>query len=117
MALVRVQHTGNQLGRQIEYLLQDVSCEVNPHEPIGLTGSSGCGKTALLRMLTGEILADEVDVIRSGTSEAVGYLFQESIQREDQDVLIMAFSNAGRRWKVLRPTIRVPSCSRPTAGD
>ncbi|MGN0613930.1 MAG: ABC-F family ATP-binding cassette domain-containing protein [Porcipelethomonas sp.] len=66
-------------GRQI---LKNVSLSIDEKDRIGIVGVNGCGKTTLLRILTGKELPDrttEKDGIVSFSSKAsVGYLEQMS---------------------------------------
>ena len=57
-------------------VLEDVSLTVYPGDRISLTGENGCGKTTLLRMLTGEVKPDagEVSLARG---LRLGYLEQD----------------------------------------
>lgn len=57
-------------------LLDGVTFAVAPGEKVGLVGRNGCGKTTLLKILTGEIQADSGDIFRR-RGLRVGYLPQE----------------------------------------
>lgn len=52
--------TVHQLAKSfaLQTLFENVTFNVNPGDRIGLVGSNGCGKTTLLRILTGEETAD-----------------------------------------------------------
>jgi len=57
-------------------LLDGITIAIEAGEKIGLVGRNGCGKTSLLKILTGEHAADSGDIsLRRGTR--VGYLPQE----------------------------------------
>jgi ATP-binding cassette subfamily F protein uup len=43
-------------------LLDDVSCQIEPGQHIGLLGRNGAGKTTLMRLLTGEMKPDKGEV-------------------------------------------------------
>ena len=56
-------------------VLNDVSFSIAPGEILGVVGSSGAGKTTILKLITGLIAPDEGSVrVAEGT---VGYVFQE----------------------------------------
>lgn len=75
MALLSVQNVGKQFGGVP--LFSGVSFEVGNHDKWGLVGSNGCGKTTLLRLLTGELTPDEGQVVYA--REAVpGYMEQHT---------------------------------------
>jgi ATP-binding cassette subfamily F protein uup len=57
-------------------LLEDVTLSVAPGEKVGLVGRNGCGKTSLLKILAGELQADDGDISRR-RGLRVGYLPQE----------------------------------------
>jgi ATP-binding cassette subfamily F protein uup len=57
-------------------LIEGVTLSVSPGEKVGLVGRNGCGKTSLLKILTGEVKADAGEISqRRGLR--VGYLPQE----------------------------------------
>ncbi|MCZ7541840.1 MAG: ATP-binding cassette domain-containing protein [Anaerolineae bacterium] len=58
------------------FLFTRVSFTVNAGERVGLIGPNGCGKTTLLRIITGEIAADSGSVQRVPANLRVGYLAQ-----------------------------------------
>ena len=57
-------------------LLEEVTLSVAPGEKVGLVGRNGCGKTSLLKILAGELQADDGDISRR-RGLRVGYLPQE----------------------------------------
>jgi ATP-binding cassette subfamily F protein 3 len=57
-------------------ILKDVTFTVNPGERVGLIGPNGCGKTTLLRILTGELAHDSGHVSYRPLKLKVGYLPQ-----------------------------------------
>jgi ATPase subunit of ABC transporter with duplicated ATPase domains len=57
-----------------DLLFSNVSFRVSPGEHVGLVGANGVGKTTLLRVLTGELAADEGEVSVGGI---VGFMAQD----------------------------------------
>ncbi|MBN1284202.1 MAG: ABC-F family ATP-binding cassette domain-containing protein [Anaerolineae bacterium] len=57
-------------------IFQNVSFTVNPGERVGLVGPNGCGKTTLLRMVTGEVAPTAGSVALVPGDLRVGYLPQ-----------------------------------------
>src|SRR5438309_5845219 len=57
-------------------LLEQVTLSVAPGEKVGLVGRNGCGKTSLLKILAGELQADDGNISRR-RGLRVGYLPQE----------------------------------------
>ena len=66
-------------------LLAEVTLSVAPGEKVGLVGRNGCGKTSLLKILTGETAPDAGEVFRR-RGLRVGYLPQEFELAGDQTV-------------------------------
>ncbi len=62
----------------IDPILVDVSFVLNAGQRIGLVGANGCGKTTLLRILTGEEKADRGTIRFNPPGLAVGYLPQSA---------------------------------------
>ncbi len=57
-------------------ILKNITFSVNPGERVGLIGPNGCGKTTLLRVITGQEKADSGHVAVSPDSGRLGYLSQ-----------------------------------------
>jgi len=74
------------LSHGFEQLLEGVSFAVDPGEKVGLVGRNGCGKTSLLKLLTGEDQPDSGNV-NIARGARVGYLPQEFELDETRSVL------------------------------
>jgi ATP-binding cassette subfamily F protein 3 len=59
-----------------DFLFQNVSFTVNTGERVGLVGPNGCGKTTLLRAITGQLAADSGSVMCHPAKLRIGYLAQ-----------------------------------------
>ncbi|MBK8985533.1 MAG: ABC-F family ATP-binding cassette domain-containing protein [Chloroflexi bacterium] len=70
--------TAHQLSKDfgLQPVFQNVSFSINAGERVGLIGPNGCGKTTLLRILTGENRPDSGHVSLTPTDLRVGYLPQ-----------------------------------------
>ncbi|MDD3647036.1 MAG: ABC-F family ATP-binding cassette domain-containing protein [Candidatus Dojkabacteria bacterium] len=66
----------------LDVLFEDISFLLGDSEKVGLVGLNGCGKTTLLRIISGEENADQgkVEVV----NEVIGYLQQEFTFPNDQ---------------------------------
>lgn len=68
-------------------LLRDFSYTFQPGDRVGIIGPNGCGKSSLVRIITGSLAPDKGEVL-TGETIVTGYYSQEGIQfREDQRVI------------------------------
>ncbi len=74
MALVSVQEVSFGYGGQ--YLLEKVTLQIERGERVGLVGRNGSGKSTLMKLISGELSADEGQVAR-GNGVRIGRLIQE----------------------------------------
>ncbi len=65
------------------HILNGVTFTLNPGERVGLIGPNGCGKTTLLRIITGQEMADSGSVQHDPPDLRVGYLEQGLAYHED----------------------------------
>ncbi len=73
--LIVAEHIAKAYGEKI--VLQDISLALAPGKPIALLGSSGIGKTTLLRVLLGLEVPDEGCVVHKDT-QGISVVFQEN---------------------------------------
>jgi ATP-binding cassette subfamily F protein 3 len=57
-------------------ILVDIHFTINPGECVGLIGPNGCGKTTLMRIITGEEQPDEGSISYMKKDLRIGYLKQ-----------------------------------------
>ena len=61
-----------------EHLLKDVSFHINDYDKAALIGINGCGKTTLLRIIMGEMNADD-GLVTFAKDKTIGYLPQNAL--------------------------------------
>ncbi len=73
MPLLSAHHLSKYFGERT--LFRDVSFDVEEKSRVGLVGANGCGKTTLFHILTGDVTADEGQVVKL-KSARIGYMQQ-----------------------------------------
>ena len=85
----QIRHALVQYGA--ETILEDVNFEIHDHEKIAVVGRNGCGKTTLLKLITGEITMSNLDSdeecgITMAGKQRIGYLRQVSFTEGETTV-------------------------------
>lgn len=70
----------------INTILSDITFTLNNGDKLGLVGPNGCGKTTLLRILTGEEAPDSGTVIRHPAGLEIGYLPQGFLPTDGETI-------------------------------
>ena len=85
--------SGENITLKIEnrYLFQDLSFSLNADDRIGLVGPNGIGKTTLFEIITGHVLPESGQVLKSKGCSVL-YLRQE-LDEELQQTLMMNLIN------------------------
>ncbi len=66
-------------------IFENVSFGIDEHDKIGFIGTNGAGKSTLIKILTGELQADEGDIFKN-KSLKIGYLDQYSCNNSNKTV-------------------------------
>ena len=93
--------TNGQVAYGSTTVLEEVNFEIREREKIALVGRNGCGKTTLLKVLTGEVelsdgTGEEKFSVAKGRGVVVGYMRQNAFEREDVtllDAILDAYSD------------------------
>ena len=85
----QIRHALVQYGA--DTILEDVNFEIHDHEKIAVVGRNGCGKTTLLKLITGEITMSNLDSdeecgITMAGKQRIGYLRQVSFTEGETTV-------------------------------
>jgi ATPase subunit of ABC transporter with duplicated ATPase domains len=83
--MLTAHHLSKSFG--VQTVLDSVSFSVNRGEPVGLVGPNGCGKTTLLRILTGQDEPDSGTVQLTPSDLRIGYLAQGVEFRPDETLV------------------------------
>ncbi len=74
-------------------LFEKVGFDINDGDRIGLIGPNGCGKTTLLKIITGELKSVTGSIARSKKKIPWGYLKQETEEKFDGSLLDYSLSS------------------------
>jgi ATPase subunit of ABC transporter with duplicated ATPase domains len=90
--MIRLDNISKQIGHQILFI--EASAALQKGEKIGLVGPNGAGKTTLFRMITGEELPDEGQVVvdRGAT---IGYFSQDVGEMSGRSAVSEVMDGAG----------------------
>ena len=87
--VAELKHVGKLYGDRV--VIQDFSARILRGDRIGLIGPNGIGKTTLLKLLTGEINADQ-GTVRLGTKLSIAYFDQLRAKLDDEATLLETIS-------------------------
>ena len=68
-----------------DHLLKDVSFHINDYDKAALIGINGCGKTTLLRIIMGELNADD-GLVTFAKDKTIGYLPQNALLNSTKSI-------------------------------
>ena len=68
-----------------DHLLKDVSFHINDYDKAALIGINGCGKTTLLRIIMGEMNADD-GLVTLAKDKTIGYLPQNALLNSTRSI-------------------------------
>lgn len=66
-------------------VLQDIHLQINPQEKVGLIGINGAGKSTLLKIIIGDLLPDQGEIIIARKAR-VGYLAQQTGLQSERSI-------------------------------
>ncbi len=81
----------------VDEILKDINLTINKGDKVALVGINGAGKTTLFRIITGDLLADEGQVILSN-DVTLGYLKQNALNASDNTLYAEVY---GSNQKIL----------------
>jgi ABC transport system ATP-binding/permease protein len=90
-----IQLTDLSVGFRGPPLLDNVSCQIEPGDRIGLLGRNGSGKTTLMRILSGEVLPDhgQVTISPGGSVALLPQEVPQDISGRVEDIIRQGFSH------------------------
>lgn len=98
MNIINIEHISKIFGEKVIY--EDASFGVQQGDRIGIVGINGTGKSTLLRMIAGDEVPDEGQIIRQNGLK-IAWVPQNPVFPEDADIRAYAFSGGGSEdWQV-----------------
>ena len=98
MNIINIEHISKIYGEKVIY--EDASFGVQQGDKIGIVGINGTGKSTLLRMIAGEEVPDEGQIIRQNGLK-IAYVPQNPVFPDGADIRSYAFSKGdGEDWQV-----------------
>ena len=98
MNIINIEHISKIFGEKIIY--EDASFGIQQGDKIGIVGINGTGKSTLLRMIAGEEVPDDGQIIRQNGLK-IAYVPQNPVFPEGADIRSFSFTeNTDRDWQV-----------------
>ena len=97
MNIINIEHISKIFGEKVIY--EDASFGVQQGDRIGIVGINGTGKSTLLRMIAGDEVPDEGQIIRQNGLK-IAWVPQNPVFPEDADIRAYAFSGGSEDWQV-----------------
>ena len=98
MNIINIEHISKIYGEKTIY--DDASFGIQQGDKIGIIGINGTGKSTLLKMVAGEEVPDEGQIIRQNGLK-IAYIPQNPVFPEGTDIRSYAFDNGGaEQWQV-----------------
>ena len=94
MNIINIEHISKIYGEKVIY--EDASFGVQQGDKIGIVGVNGTGKSTILRMIAGEEVPDEGQIIRQNGLK-IAYVPQNPVFPDGADIRSYAFSKGDRR--------------------
>src|ERR1700759_3938036 len=90
--MIRLDNITKQNGHQVLFI--EASAALNKGEKVGLVGPNGAGKTTLFRMITGQELPDEGQVVVE-RGVTIGYFSQDVGEMSGRSAVAEVMDGAG----------------------
>ena len=98
MNIINIEHISKIYGEKVIY--DDASFGIQQGDKIGIVGINGTGKSTLLKMIAGEEVPDEGQIVRQNGLK-IAYVPQNPVFPEGADIHSYALESAGDMgWQV-----------------